>query len=380
MKKHIVIIVFLLDISLNCHSQNVFINYDIDTTNSKVTEPLNLWLDFLNTKDDSLGAKYWNQAEVEKYGINSYFLLENEMQFGTDNYLQLLSYADIKVLSIRKLEQYYKITSLMEFKPNEEKSNIQYIFHVYAGLENGELKLFNPLAINTKLHLNSTTVGFIRFHYPKSHEFNYKLAQKQNNFLLDIGKNFNVPTDTIDYYFAPTSEELQRIKGFDFLIGNNGEEFPSGLADPKNRIAYSTGLGEYYPHEVIHILINPFYPNSHLWFNEGTVTFLGMSRGKELDWHLAKVNEHLMKHPEIDLNNMLKLSNLDEYTDYRYALGGFIIREAFKKGGYELVKIFLNSGKSELDFYTAIEKNLGIKQKDLNSWIRKELKATYSKR
>jgi hypothetical protein len=43
------------------------------------------------------------------------------------------------------------------------------------------------------------------------------------------------------------------------------------------------------------------------------------------------MNNHLVKHSKIDLNNMLELRSLDQYTDYRYALGDFIMREAFKK-------------------------------------------------
>jgi len=359
--------------------QSVTVNYDIDTAVFKVAEPLELWLNFLATKDDAKGAVYWNQAEVDKYGIDSYCLIENELQFGVDNHLLLLSYANIKVLSIRKVEEYYKITSLMEFAPKEGKSNVQYIFHVYAAEEEGQLKLFNALAINTQLHLSTTTVGFIHFHYPKAHAFDQELAQKQNDFLLEVCRDFDVKADTIDYYFAPTYEEIQCIKGFDFIIGDNGEQIPAGKADSQNRIVYSSGLGEYFPHEFIHILLNPKFPNCHLWFNEGLATYLGMSRGKDLDWHLHKVHQHLATHPAIDLNNMLELRSLDQYTDYRYALGGFLIREAYKKGGYSLVKQLLNAGKEDTDFYAAIEKNLGVKQVDLNEWIRTTLSSNYSK-
>jgi hypothetical protein len=39
----------------------------------------------------------------------------------------------------------------------------------------------------------------------------------------------------------------------------------------------------------------------------------------------------------------------------------------------------MNAGKSYIDFYNAIEKQLGIKQQGINSWIRKELKTTSNK-
>ena len=372
------LLIFLIS-SINTFGQSLSINYDLNPKVYNISEPLNLWLDFLKTKDDLKGSKYWNSEEVEKYGDTSYFLIEKALDFGTDNYLHLLSYSDIKVLSIRKIQEYYKITSLMEFPRKDTISNIQYIFSVYATKDKNEkLKLYNPLEINAKLFLSSTKIEFINFHYPKTHKFNLELAKKQNEFLKDFSKSFNVPLDTIDYYFASTEEELQKIKGFDFYIGGNGEQIPSGKADPENRIVYSTGLEEYYPHEFIHVLLNPHYPNMHNWISEGIATYFSMSRGKSLNWHLEKLNLHLIQHPEIDLNNMLELRNLDQYTDYRYALGGFIIKKAFEKGGYELIKDLMKAGKSDEDFYKAIKEYLNIDRNDLNKVTRDELKTTYN--
>jgi len=272
MNKLLILIFFTL--SLKSFGQSVTVNYDIDTTVFKVAEPLNLWLDFLNTKDDSLGSKYWNLKEVKKYGQTSYFLIEKELQFGMDNYLKLLSYSNIKILSVKKIDEYFKITSIMEFEPKEKTCNIQYIFHVYTGIENGELKLFNPLEINTKLNFNSTTIGYIKYHYPKFHDFNYELAKKQNDYLIGLSEKFKVNIDTVDYYFANSNTELLKARGFDFLIANSGIEIPSGKADQKNRIVYASGIGEYYPHELIHFLLNPHFPNCHLWINEGVELIL----------------------------------------------------------------------------------------------------------
>ena len=108
----------------------------------------------------------------------------------------------------------------MEFKPKDKTSNVQYIFHVYAGIENGKLKLFNPLEINTKLNFNSTTIGYIKYHYPKFHNFNYELAKKQNVYLTDLSKNFKVNIDQFgnrvpyDFY---DNLEIVVIKEFEAL-------------------------------------------------------------------------------------------------------------------------------------------------------------------
>ncbi len=100
----------------------------MDTTIHKVAGPLKFWIDFLKTRDDSTGAKYWNDGEVKKYGYKSYFLLENELDFGMDNFLELLGYSTIKVLQVKQSAGFFKISSLMEFKPEAATSNIPYTF------------------------------------------------------------------------------------------------------------------------------------------------------------------------------------------------------------------------------------------------------------
>lgn len=363
--------------SLQSSSQGVQVNFDIDTNVYKVGKPLELWLNFLEADHDTAGAQYWNSAEVERYGKDSYFLIEKEANYGTDNFLRLISYVNLKVLSIREAGEYFKITSLMEFPTKDSTSQVQYIFHVYAGKENGELRLFNALPVNTEMWLEERKVGYVRYHYPRHHTFDLELAQKQSNFLEKFSKDFGVPIDSIDYYFAPTLAGIQRIKGFDFVFGDNGQQLPSGKADPANRIVYSAGTGEYYPHEFIHILLNPHHQNAHTWAHEGVATYFGMSRGKPLDWHLSRLKAHLADHPEINLDSMLSLRTMDQYTDYRYVLGGWVARQVLKKGSIPLLKELLQSGKSDEEYYAAVERLLGIRQSQLDEVIREDLERNY---
>ena len=265
----------------------------------------------------------------------------------------------------------------MEYKPNEGRSNIQYIFHVFIKEDKKELKLYNALGVNTILNMESAIVGNLNYHYLKNHNFNKTLAKKQSDFLLNFSKDFDIQLDTMQYYFGSSHEEINSIKGLDFIIGHNGESFPSGKADPKNKIVYSFGLGEYYPHELIHVVLYKKYNNMHFWFDEGIATYFGMSRGKELDWHLKKVNTFLQSHQEIDLNDLLKYRIVDPLTDFKYALGGFLIKYAYEKGGYELIKKLLLAGSSETEFYEAIKTHLELDKNSLNSFIRNELKKRY---
>jgi hypothetical protein len=373
----ILIGLFFMLFGVQLSAQNRFVNYDIDTNISNISVPLKLWIGFLETEDDSLGSEFWNRKEVTEFGVNSYFVLENELQFGTDNYLKFLGkYCQIKVLRINKVGEYYKITSLMEFVEQGEKSNVQYIFHVYVGKENNEWKLFNPLPVNTQLSLQKKTVGIVNYYCPKYQKFDNEGAIKQSEFLEDFAKNMGVEMDTMNFYYANIRSEIGAIKGLDFSIGVSGEERPTGKVYNANTILCN-GAGAYYPHELIHLLLNPNFPKCHWWINEGVATYFGMSAGKPLDWHLRKLNIYLQAHPEIDLNNMLMLRSLDSFTDYRYVLGGLLVQLGFEKNGYDGVKRLMNGGKSNDDFYNVIETELGLRKGELNTFIRSYLKDNF---
>ena len=291
-----------------------------------------------------------------------------------DNFLQLLGYSDLTVLSIRQVGAYHKITNIMEFPSDTGSRKIMYVFHLYAGRDlNGDLCLYNPLPINSKLLLNSTRVEPITYYYPKDHTFNPELAKKQSDFVVGFAQQYDLPLPEIDYYFAPSQEEINRIRGFDFLIGDNAKQYPSGKADHTDNKVYVSGLDEYYPHELIHILVNPHYPNCHLWINEGLATYYGLSRGKTLVWHIRRLSQFVEENPDVDFTDMLQLKTLDQQTDFRYVLGGIIIREADNLGGVDQIKRLLEGGKSEADFYATLERELDWKRENLNQIIRDRL-------
>lgn len=61
------------------------------------------------------------------------------------------------------------------------------------------------------------------------------------------------------------------------------------------------------------------------------------------------------------------------YTSYMYSIGALFCKLAYKKNGYKGIFNLLSYGSSDADFYSAIENELGVKQTNLNEYIRKEL-------
>ncbi len=247
------------------------------------------------------------------------------------------------------------------------------ILNVYARKnDSGEFKLYNARKIELQKNWSSTTVGYIRFFYPSEHTFDREKASRQNLFITTtLPEIFGCKPDTVNYYFAKTRRALDKLKGFEFNVGGSGTEKPSGKTI--GRDVYTTGTDEYYPHEVVHVFINPMFPNMHTWAAEGLATYLGGSRGESLQWHINRTHVYLQAHSEVDLNNMLDLQTMDEYTDYRYVLGGAVIQLIYEKKGWDGVKKFLTQATDKDAYYTAIEKHLGWKREEINSKFRTAL-------
>jgi hypothetical protein len=131
-------------------------------------------------------------------------------------------------------------------------------------------------------------------------------------------------------------------------------------------------------HEITHLYTNKHYPNSQRWFDEGFATFMGGSVGLSLKEHLKFLKEDLIIHKEYDLTNLLlygnKKVNVNYNTSYLYVIGGLLCKLVYEKEGYEgIFKLLKVPNNSNVEFYSAIEKHIGVKQENLNEFLRKEL-------
>ena len=369
-------LIFALSFTPTTYSQNIFVDQSFkQNLDSNLEEPLQLWLDFLNSGNDINGSKFWNSNEVNQFSDSTYFQLHDLDYFGIGDKIKTLQYGTT-VLSITQQDSLYKITSKFQVNYNDSVSITPFLFHVYTKIEesSGLMKLYNPLPINLESQMASRKVDFITYVYPKAHEFNKKTARNQSNLAKKVANDFGFELSNYQFIFTKDRSSFFELRGYDFHFEDIGREVPAGKADVENGVVYSYGCDEFYPHELIHLFLNPAYPNAHSWFIEGFSTYFGQSRGQPLEWHLEKIRNHLLENPEVEMNNPLDFINLDYITGYKYALGGFFIQEAYEKGGSEMVKQLLNSGNSDVEFYGALETVLGIKRSSLNDYIRENLK------
>ncbi len=356
------IIAFLI-FSISAFGQKVTYNHIVDTTDTDTQEVMELFGNYLGSIAQNIRPNpFWNTEEQEMH--KNFDFLESE--FRPSLYMGL----PVHVLSIKFNNNVGQIKAQFSYCKENGVPYVLAIANYLVKKENGKYKLYNSLT-NNKQEWTCTTVGIVDFYYPKYHKFNYGKAKKLNEFIDKVCENFGVAPKPFEYFLADDYDEIQKLKGIDYYIGMGGKSKPSGKS--ANDKVYCGGLGEYYAHEAFHIQIDNHFPDKHFWASEGIATFLGGSRGKNLNWHIERTNLYLQKHPEINLNNMLKLTNLDSYTDFHYVLGGLIAKKMYEKGGWDLLKELMSSGKTEVDYYKTIEKHLGIKKMELNDYIREQM-------
>jgi len=356
-------IIILLIFSLSAFGQQVTYNHIVDSTDTETKEVMTLFENYLvSNPQNKQKNSFWNLEEQAQH--KNYDFLESEFQ------PSLYMGFPVHVLSIKFNKNICQIKAQFSYYQEGKSPYVLAIVNYLAKKENGKYKLYNVLTDN-KQNWNCTPVGMVDFYYPKYHKFNSEKAQKLNDFINQICSTFGVQPKPFEYFLADDYDEIQDLKGIDYYMGMGGKPSPSGKATDDK--VYCGGLGEYYAHEVFHVQIDEHFPNKHFWVSEGLATLLGGSRGESLGWHIKRTNLYLKKHPEVNLNDMLKLTNLDHQTSYHYVLGGLIAKKILDKGSWPLLKELMSSGKTEDDYYQAIEKHLGVKKSELNDYIREQL-------
>ena len=365
--RNILIFIFV-GLTIPCIAQKITYNYLVDTTNIEIKQVQQLFENYIHSQPDSIyNNPFW--SDYDKQNKGHFDILYGEFQ------PSLYMGFPIHVLSIKSQNGIYEIKSMFSSCSQDNQPYVLAIMNYIAKKKSNEFKLSNYLNYS-KTKWNKQKIGLVTFYYPLYHQFDSIKANKLNHFSIELCKNLKISPVEYEYYFADDFDELQKLKGIDYYIGMGGEVKPTGRGG--NGMVFCSGMGEAYFHEPFHVLVGSKY-KSHLWVAEGMATYLGGSRGKPLNWHIKRVNSYLTSHKEIDLNNLLSLRTMDEYTDYRYVLGGLIAKKIFEKGGWDLIREFMNSGYSDKDYYNAIEKYIGVKRSDLNTYLRSQLKLEANK-
>ncbi len=348
-------------------AQNVSVNIGLDTIDVDRKTVVKLWSDYLHSKPDSLyNNPYWDANDKLKF--KSYDLLKSEGYISPSLYYFNL---DNNILSIKKTTNGFIIKSLFI---SRKSGNIFAITNILAIKKNDRFSLTNYQSVYTN-DWNIYQVGYIKYHCFPGYSFDILKANIANRFLNKLSYKFGFMLDTINYFICQDCDEVQRVKGYDYVLGmGNGEE--CAFYDRFNKIVYATSLaGENHQHELVHT-INTYFPKSHELLLAGIAAYWGgenAHNGKPLIYHIKRVNDYLKLHPEIDLNKPTDFWQMDEETNPQYVIGALLCDKALRDGGLEKLKRIFSYGLSDEELLLMIEKELNIKKDNLNTYFRSRI-------
>ena len=360
--KHILIVIGVLCFSKG--NAQLKVNIGVDTT----TEKSHMVIDFLN--------KYYSDfKEDNKVNYNDYFdesdvklfNYPDKVAFGlignTTNYIMGTPYLlalDIKTDTVKAKVMFASIDSDSNLTTN-------FIANYYIKINDDKCKFLVTQNIETK-HWQKTVIRNVTFHYPPYHKFNRKKAQTLIDSIISLEKNWNLKPIKLDYYFAETNKEIQHIKGFDFNFYMARSEYPSGLSYQKEKSVFCSGYGENYFHEIVHLYLNPIYPNTSL--KEGIAVYYGGSLGKSFNEHIIRLNDYIKKHTNLNIADSKEFHYMDEQTNPQYTIQALICYLVYKKKGIEGLKKLLEI-KSLNEVY---QKEFDVNPNEQNIFLRKQIK------
>jgi hypothetical protein len=159
----------------------------------------------------------------------------------------------------------------------------------------------------------------------------------------------------------------------DMYINSSG-----GIAYANDRMVFSANNSFYYPHEVVHLFTNRYYPNIHEIIDEGIATYLGGSKEvpyinlkNELGLKVKSYNNDFTK---LIFEYDYKYIPLSNGTPIYYVIGAFICDEIYKIKGLKGLEQIMNTGyEDDNKLLSEICKALEVKENELNDYLLKKL-------
>lgn len=375
----------------------------VDTNSVTFKEIFQFWQNYQNDLFKKLiigdtiidTYKYWGNSEIEVYKSPDIILNFPSVYYLLPEYL----------IGIEKRnDSLYEINSVY-FSNYSKNPEIAMAFSVFVSKTSKGYKLYNAFTYN-KTNSIEKNVGWLQFYYPND----YKFCELDSKNLLDraqyIANEWGISNiKPIKYYLFPTYSAMLTSLGIrigmdDFISVNDLRIRGFALYD--SRHIFYTLEGEKLLHEIIHILIQDMRgKRQEIQFDEGVCSYFGEHQGELFPFHAMRLKDFLNQNFQIDLGVNLVGAYLDEnykyshvitclekpnegffwYTDdttnYYYIIMGTICEIAYKKGGMSLVKKMIIEAQNGEIMYDVIEKNIGIKRNEINSYLRNYLNQNY---
>lgn len=360
----IILSVIPILLALTSYSQS-YLNPGVDTSFPEVKSALSFYNTYLSEfkgKKIPDMTKYWSRDEIKLRNIPDQFIYaQNDFPLYSQGYRPTILY-------IRPTDKYVQIKTQFSITDSSKNIITMAVTNHYVAFDHDHLPYFlNPMTKNLTSWLNKTVRNVI-FYYPKYHTFNPKRADSLISSVVKLEKEWGLQPIGIRYYLADDNDELYKLRGFDYALLMGNKKKPSGISDDKDKQVFCAGLGENYFHEVVHLYLNQLYPKSPI--QEGLAVMYAGSMGHPVEWHLKRVNQYLIDHPDADLGKVGDFWYADPYTNPSSTIQGMICNIVYKRDGISgLKRLMLHTSYKDI-----FEKEFRVKSDQLNAFLRKTIK------
>ncbi len=228
---------------------------------------------------------------------------------------------------------------------------------VFLVNERGAWKLTNPLLRNLR-SWDSRLEGKIRFTYEPGTAVRLERARAAVVFVDSLADAFDLPrVDSLTYVVTSGRDAVYRALGVVSAVSISSE---GGLAQPVNHLVLSGAptVGEYYRHELAHIVLRPLIGARTLYvISEGVPTWLGGTGGLDFVESVRRLRPFLIERPTADLDSLLSGRGID--ATLTYAASAELVAMAHEVGGADAVRRLFRAGPSLRELRYELESQLG---------------------
>lgn len=322
MKMFFTLVIGVCSIVLNAQLQY---NIGVDTTSIKNKEYLNYlerYMSEMAFDSEVSPQEFFDSTDVNRFVEPDYIMkLIGERRL----YQQM----DRTVLSVRDFEDYTRIQVMFSYESDNYPFQVFGIGNYYMQREGDRIWMRVPAAVLTE-DWHTATVRNVRYHFPSYHQFNRVKAIELRKKIEQLEADWELDPIDIEYYFADTPDEIEALKGFEYNFYLAKNTPVGGFAFIDEGYTFSSGWGEAYFHEVVHIYLNRIYPDAVL--QEGIAVYYGGSMGQDAEWHYSRLLDYLRAHPEVSPTSS-EFYYMDEKTNPQTTLASAICSYIYMNDG-----------------------------------------------
>ncbi|MEJ7811836.1 MAG: hypothetical protein WKG32_15600 [Gemmatimonadaceae bacterium] len=217
-------------------------------------------------------------------------------------------------------------------------------------------------------------VGPLIYHYAADHPFDQVRAARAAAFVDSLARALAVsPPDSIHYYLAPSSDEMARVLGLDWMLLPSGPGTGRGGWGGVTIYSGDPRQGEAYLHELAHTVAGRVAGGGYGFIQEGFATFVSGSGDVPFAEILALLTDFQRRHASYPWPRLRSYGDT-EGQRVMYASGALVVDAVFRKHGWPGVRRLLTDAQSEDGMFATLTGLLGVAvtRETFEAWWRRE--------